>query len=205
MKRLGIKNIIFDFGGVLINLDRQLCIDNFKQIGLNNVEDLIDPYAQQGIFMELEKGLITSGSFRDAIREQIGDFVSDKRIDAAWNSFLVDLPTYKLDALLKLREHNLVYLLSNTNDIHWEWSRKNAFSYKGFNEKDYFEEMFLSYEMKLAKPDVRIFEAVLEKTGIEPKETFFIDDSEANCQAAESLGISTYLCKPGEDWTVLFK
>lgn len=205
MKIPGIKNIIFDFGGVLINLDRQRCINNFKQIGLDNVEDLIDPYAQQGVFMKLEKGLITSATFRDVIREQIGDFVSDKRIDAAWNSFLVDLPTYKLDALLKLREHNLVYLLSNTNDIHWKWSCKNVFPYKGFNEKDYFEELFLSYQMELAKPDIKIFEAVLEKTGIEPRETFFIDDSEANCRTAELLGITTHLCKPGEDWTVLFK
>ncbi|NDV82199.1 HAD family phosphatase [Bacteroides sp. 51] len=204
MRKKGIKNIIFDFGGVLINLNRQRCIDSFKQLGLNHVEDLIDPFAQQGIFMQLEKGLITPAVFRDKVREQLNEPATDEQIDAAWNNFLVDLPTYKLEALLKLRERYLVYLLSNTNAIHWDWSCANAFPYKGFNEKDYFEEIFLSYEMKLAKPDVAIFEAVLEATGIQAKETFFIDDSEANCKAAESLGISTYLCKPGEDWTKLF-
>lgn len=204
MRRKGIKNIIFDFGGVLINLNRQRCIDSFKQLGLNQVEDLINPFAQQGIFMQLEKGLITPAVFRDKVREQLGKPVTDEQIDAAWNNFLVDLPVYKLEALLKLRERYLVYLLSNTNEIHWDWSRANVFPYKGFNEKDYFEEIFLSYEMKLVKPDVAIFEAVLESTGIQAGETLFIDDSEANCKAAESLGISTYLCEPGEDWTKLF-
>lgn len=205
MRRKGIKNLIFDFGGVLINLNRQCCIDSFKALGLSHVENLIDPFAQQGIFMQLEKGLITLAEFRDQIREQIGKPVTDEQIDGAWNNFLVDLPTYKLEALLKLRERYLVYLLSNTNQIHWDWSREHVFPYKGFHEKDYFEEIFLSYEMNLAKPDVAIFEAVLEATGIQAKDTFFIDDSEANCKSAESLGISTYLCKPGEDWTILFK
>lgn len=204
MRRKEIKSIIFDFGGVLINLNRQRCIDSFKQLGLNHVEDLINPFAQQGIFMQLEKGLITPAVFRDKIREQLDRSITDEQIDSAWNHFLVDLPTYKLDALLKLRERYRVYLLSNTNEIHWDWSCANVFPYKGFNEKDYFEKIFLSYEMKLAKPDVAIFEAVLESTGTQPKETLFIDDSEANCKAAESLGISTYLCEPGEDWTKLF-
>jgi len=205
MKERGIKNVIFDFGGVLINLDRQRCIDSFKQLGMDHVEELINPFAQHGVFMQLEKGEITPAVFRDKIREEFGRLATDEQIDAAWNSFLLDIPDYKLEALLKLREHYLVYLLSNTNEIHWKWSCENAFPYKSFGETDYFEETFLSYEMKLAKPDVAIFEAVLETTGIDPKETLFIDDSEANCKAAESLGITTYICKPGEDWTPLFK
>lgn len=205
MRRRGIKNIIFDFGGVLINLDRQRCVERFGRLGMGQVGDLINPFAQQGVFMQLEKGEITPEEFRDSMREQFGKPATDEQIDAAWNSFLVDIPTYKLEALLKLREHYLVYLLSNTNEIHWKWSREHAFPYKGFRDTDYFEEMFLSYKMKLAKPDVAIFEAVLEATGIQPKETLFIDDSEVNCKVAESLGISTYVCKPAEDWTPLFK
>lgn len=204
MRRRGIKNLIFDFGGVLINLDRQRCIDRFKALGLEHVEKLIDPFAQQGIFMQLEKGWITPAAFRDLVREQIGQPVTDEQIDAAWNSFLVDVPAYKLEALLKLRQHYSVYLLSNTNEIHWKWSCEHVFPYKGFCEADYFEKAFLSYEMNMAKPDQEIFEATLEEAGILPGETLFIDDSEANCKAAEALGISTYLCKPGEDWTPLF-
>lgn len=204
MRRKGIKNIIFDFGGVLINLNRQRCIDNFEQLGLD-VEAMISPSAHEGIFMELEKGLITPAEFRNAIRMQTEQIVADKRIDAAWNSLLEDISSNKLELLLKLREKYLVYLLSNTNEIHWKWSCANAFPYRTFREPDYFEQTFLSYEMKMAKPDIQMFESVLEETGILPKETFFIDDSEANCAAAESLGILTYHCKPGEDWTQLFK
>lgn len=200
----GIKNVIFDFGGVLIDLDRQRCVDSFKAMGLEHADELIGNFAQQGMFMQLEKGLITSGQFRDNIREQSGNPLTDKQIDEAWNSFLIAIPSYKLDTLLALRGKYIVYLLSNTNQIHWEWSCKNAFPYKGFTEKDYFEETFLSYELKQAKPETGIFETILEQTGILPEETLFIDDSVANCLAAEKLGISTHCVKPSEDWTHLF-
>ena len=132
MKRKGIKNLIFDFGGVLINLDRQRCIENFRKLGLEKVDELLGMYSQQGIFMQHEKGLISSAQFRDSIRGQITQEVTDEQIDAAWNSFLVDIPRFKLDMLLKLREKYVVYLLSNTNEIHWKWACEHAFPYRGF-------------------------------------------------------------------------
>ena len=202
MKEKGIKNLIIDFGGVLIDLDRQRCIENFAKLGMPNVEAMLDVCHQQGFFLQHEKGLITSAEFRNEIREQIGKIVADARIDAAWNSFLGGIPTYKLDLLLKLREKYVVYLLSNTNEIHWKWSCKHAFHYKAFRVEDYFEKIFLSYEMKMVKPDVAIFEKLLEET--DPKETFFIDDSTENCRVAETLGISTYTPKACEDWSHLF-
>lgn len=205
MKEKGIKNLLVDFGGVLINLDRQRCIDNFKKLGLFDADKLLDVYHQQGIFMQQEKGLITSADFRNGIREKIGKIVTDRQIDTVWNSFLVDIPTYKLDLLLKLREKYVVYLLSNTNEIHWRWSCKNAFPYRGFRVEDYFEKIYLSYEMKMVKPDTEIFEAVLADTDIDPRQTFFIDDSEANCETARALGISTYTPEAGEDWGHLFQ
>ena len=197
MKRKGIKNLIVDFGGVLIDLDRQRC--------LQDVEHTLDIYHQQDFFQQYEKGLISSAGFRNVIREKIGRDVADARIDAAWNSFLVSIPTYKLDLLLALRKDYVVYLLSNTNEIHWEWSCEHAFPYKAFRVEDYFEHIFLSYEMKMAKPDEEIFRKVLDDAGLDPKETFFIDDSETNCLTARSLGISTYTPKAGEDWGHLFK
>ena len=205
MKRKGIKNLIVDFGGVLIDLDRQRCLENFRKLGLPDVEHTLDLYHQQDFFQQYEKGLISSADFRNVIREKIGKDVADARIDAAWNSFLVSIPTYKLDLLLALRKDYVVYLLSNTNEIHWEWSCEHAFPYKAFRVEDYFEHIFLSYEMKMAKPDEEIFRKVLDDAGLDPKETFFIDDSEANCLTARSLGISTYTPKAGEDWGHLFK
>lgn len=205
MKRKGIKNLLIDFGGVLINLNRQRCIENFQKLGLPDAEELLDVCHQQGLFLQQENGTITSAEFRNSIRERIGKPVTDQQIDTVWNSFLVDIPTYKLDLLLKLREKYVVYLLSNTNEIHWQWSCKNVFPYKGFRAKDYFEKIYLSYEMKMVKPDSGIFEAVLADAGIDPCQTFFIDDSEANCLTAQSLGIATYTPKAGEDWGHLFQ
>ena len=205
MKSKGIKNLLIDLGGVLINLDRERCIENFKKIGFQNIEEKFGTHQLDGIFLQQEKGLVTPAEFRDGIREMMGKMVSDKQIDAAWNSFLVDIPTYKLDLLLKLREKYVVYLLSNTNDIHWKLVCKNAFPSRTFKVEDYFEKTYLSYEMKMAKPEPEIFKAVTEDAGIDPKETFFIDDSEINCKVAQELGISTYTPKAGEDWSHLFR
>lgn len=204
MKRKGIKNLIIDFGGVLIDLDRRRCIEHFQKLELPDVEVVLDLYHQQDFFQKYEKGLITSAEFRNVIREKIGKPVTDAQIDKAWNSFLVSIPAYKLDLLLKLRKDYLVYLLSNTNDIHWQWACRHAFPYKAFRVEDYFEQIFLSYEMNMAKPDADIFQTVLSKTGIATQETLFIDDSEDNCRTAEALGISTYTPKAGEDWSHLF-
>ena len=168
MKSKGIKNLLIDLGGVLINLDRQRCIENFQKLGLRNVEELLDISNQDGILMQQEKGLITPAEFRNGVREMIGKVVSDKQIDAAWNSFLVDIPTHKLDLLLKLREKYVVYLLSNTNEIHWKWTCKNLFPYRTFKVEDYFEKTYLSFEMKMAKPEPEIFKAILDDAGIEP-------------------------------------
>lgn len=205
MKDKGITNLIFDFGSVLIDLDRQRCIDNFKQLGLHDADQLLGMFHQQGVFMQHEKGVITSAEFRDSIREKIGKEVTDQQIDAVWNSFLLDIPSYKLDLLLRLREKYVVYLLSNTNEIHWRWSCEHVFPYRGFRVEDYFEKIYLSYEMKMMKPDAEIFEAVLSDAGIAAEQTFFIDDSEANCLAASGLGISTYTPKAREDWGHLFQ
>lgn len=204
MKRTGIKNLIIDFGGVLIDLDRQRCLDNFSKLGISDVESLLDIYHQQDFFQKYEKGLITTAEFRDVIRAKTEKPVTDAQIDDAWNSFLVNIPSYKLDLLLNLRKDYVVYLLSNTNELHWEWSCKHAFSYKAFRVEDYFEHIFLSYKMKMAKPDAGIFRKVLDETGIVPQETLFIDDSDANCRTAEALGISTYTPKAHEDWGHLF-
>lgn len=204
MKNRGIKNLLIDLGGVLINLDRQRCVENFKKLELPNVEKHLDVYHQDGLFMQLEKGLITPADFRNGIRGMADKVVSDKQIDAAWNSFLVDIPSYKLDLLLKLREKYVVFLLSNTNEIHWKWICKNAFPYRTFKVEDYFEKTYLSFEMKMAKPEPEIFKAVIEDAGITAEETFFIDDSAINCKVAQELGIATYTAKAGEDWSHLF-
>jgi FMN phosphatase YigB (HAD superfamily) len=199
-----IKNLVLDFGGVLLDIDIKHCIEEFKKIGLSDVERYLTANSQEDIFHKFEKGLITAPDFRMAIREKIGKILTDKQIDDVWNSMLIGVSSHKLDFLLELRENYVVYLLSNTNEIHWKWACKNAFAYRGFRAEDYFEKTFLSFEMKKAKPDPEIFKTVLTEANILPEETFFIDDSSVNCAAAETLGITSFCSKTGDDWIKLF-
>lgn len=196
--------IIFDLGGVIVDLDRQRCIDNFRKLGLQHIDQMLGNFRQEGLFLQLEKGEISNEVFRLEVRNLIGQQVSDTQIDDAWNSFLVGAPAYKLDFILRLRQQHTIFLLSNTNDIHWQWCRKEVFSYKGANINDFFDRTFLSHEMHCAKPEPEIFERIISEGGISPQDALFIDDGEANCLAAARLGIQTYHAKPSEDWTHLF-
>ena len=201
----GIKTLVIDFGGVLRDLDRWRCVKHFAELGLPDVESMLDMCHQHGFFLQHEQGLLTDEEFRAEIRKRIPHPVTDEQIDEAWNSFLVGIPAYKLDFLLELRRRYTVYLLSNTNGIHWQWALRNAFSYQGHRVEDFFDRIFLSYEMKLVKPDVEIFRRLIAETGLNPSETLFIDDAESNCRAAHSLGIRTYMPLPREDWRPIFR
>jgi putative hydrolase of the HAD superfamily len=201
-----IKNIVFDFGGVLINLDRQRCVDAFIRLGLKDIDSMIGNYAQTGLFLALERGEVSPSDFRDAIRQMIssGAPVSDAEIDAAWHEFLLDIPQYKLDLLAELRKDYRVLMLSNTNIIHFEQVKKTQFEVDGHKMSDYFDKCYLSYEIGLTKPYADIFEYMLRDAQILPQETLFIDDGEANIEMARSLGFATYLAKPEEDFRHLF-
>lgn len=200
-----VKNLLIDFGGVLIDLDRERCIGRLRSLGIGGVERLLDMYHQQDFLMQHEKGLISSARFRDIVREKAASpALTDAAIDDAWNSFLVGIPAAKLELLMQLRRHYRTFLLSNTNAIHWEWACRHAFPYNGWQAADYFERIYLSFEMKLAKPDPAIFRAVLDDAGIRAGETLFIDDAAENCRVAAGLGIATYTPKAHEDWSHLF-
>ena len=195
-----IKNLLIDFGGVLIDLDRRRCLEHFRLLGMPDVENLLHDCHQEGFFQLHEKGLISDTDFRERIRQAIGRPVADEAIDEAWNSFLDGIPAYKLDFLLELCTRYDVCLLSNTNAIHWNYACTHDFAQGGHRVEDYFDRIYLSYQMKMIKPDAEIFQAVLDDTRWTPQETLFIDDAEANCRTAQSLGIRTYTPQAHEDW-----
>ena len=200
-----IKNIVFDLGGVLVDLDFKAAINGLQQAGFANVKEQLDALDQGGIFQKFELGEMTADEFRAAIRENSTVTLTDEEIDALWNAMLLEIPREKLELILDLRGKYMVYLLSNTNSIHWDYVCKNAFNYRGFRVNDYFEETFLSYEMHLAKPDKAIFEKVLHDANLLPEETLFIDDSEANCKAAEEVGIHAHHYHIGDDLSKIFE
>ena len=200
-----IKNVVFDLGGVLINLDFVNCLNSFRKAGFRDIDKQACPFRGKGFFYQFELGEISPEEFRKAIRKEVSEALSDHEIDDMWNLMLLDIPREKLDLLLKLREHYMVYLLSNTNRIHWDYACEQMFCYRGFRVNDFFEDIFLSFEMHKAKPEKDIYEQMMKEANILPEETFFIDDSAINCQAAISLGIQSYHYHIGEDLSSLFE
>lgn len=194
-----ITTLIFDFGGVLINLDRQRCIDAFVQLGLRDIDRLIDNYAQAGIFAQLENGDITTDEFHNGVRQIVGKPIDDHDIDAALNAFLLDIPDAKLALLRDLHRHFRLLLLSNTNAIHFPHSVQTQIATKGYQLDQLIDKCYLSYELHLSKPQPEIFRFLLESEQLTPTECLFLDDSARNIDTAKALGFNTILVPPHAD------
>lgn len=187
------KNIIFDFGGVIININYQLTTKAFQKLGLENFDELFSKAKQSNLFDLYEKGSISSAEFRKRLNSFLNLKLSDTEIDAAWNAMLLDLPQDRLDLLKKLKQTHRTFLLSNTNEIHIHTIWKTLKTEKGIDGMgDFFENVYLSYEMGMRKPDAEIFEKVLKENNLDPSETLFIDDSPQHIEGAKKLGIQTY-------------
>lgn len=200
----GITTLLFDFGGVLVNLDKQACLKAFSSLGIPDLEKYISNYAQSGLFLKLEKGEVSTDEFRAELRKMSDRKLTDKEIDTAWNSFLINIPEYKLDFLLELRKKYRVLMLSNTNAIHFEQRAKEEFGKQGKKLEDYFDKCYLSYELGMAKPDKNIFEHVLENETAKAHEILFLDDGEQNIATAKEFGFASYLVSEQEDFRPLF-
>ena len=152
----GIKNLIFDFGGVLINIDRTAWRVAFEKLGIDSIhENVLDDYQQKELYRQLESGNISAAAFRASMRRLTEQPLTDEQINTAWIAMLTDIPSYKLDWLLKLRERYHLMLLSNTNSIHWQWATQNRFRYKGHEVDDFFDRIYLSYEIHMQKPAMK--------------------------------------------------
>ncbi len=205
MKRY--DNLIFDFGGVLLDLAVSRCKENFRALGFYEIENLLGTAHQKGVLDRFERGLITESEFYDSLRELISADVAsavppvtDLQIWEAWVSMAEGLPAFRLEAISQLkREGYHVSALSNTNSIHWNYCR-HFFEEAGYPPENLFEHIWLSYELHLAKPDAAIFKKVLSLSGYDPARTLFIDDALANCQVAESCGIRSFNPVPRSDW-----
>lgn len=200
-----IKNLIFDLGVVLVDLDRERCIQAFRELGITDVEKMISVAGHDGIFGQYELGAISTSEFYEYIRTLSGCKLTDEQIRSAWLSMLGKLPATKLKKLLELQNDYRVFLLSNTNELHWDWCADRLLRYEAFTADDLFEKQWLSYQIHLCKPDSSIFEYVLNDAELNPEETFFVDDAAANCITANKLGIRTYQPEPLEDWTPIIK
>jgi putative hydrolase of the HAD superfamily len=193
----GIKHIIFDLGGVLLNLDHKRTQDAFADLGLMNFEEVWGTVQQTPLFDDFEVGKINRDEFISSIRNIAGIGASDQQIVEAWNALLLDFPLRRLQILQQLRIHYDLLLLSNTNEIHEEAFNKILMEANGIpNIGVFFDKVYLSNRIGMRKPNKEIFERVLNENQLQPIHTLFIDDSLPNIEAANKLGIQTiYLDK----------
>lgn len=201
-----IKNLLFDLGGVIMDLDRDRCVRAFERLGMKDADDFLGVYGQKGAFLALESGEIDADEFHSQVRPMIyRENVSDEEIDAAFNEFLIGIPVHRLESLRELRRDYKVYLLSNTNPIMVNGKIAEEFRKEGREMADYFDGIFTSYEAKCCKPGKAIFDYTEKVGGLNPSETLFFDDSQSNVDAARSYGFNSVLVRPGDEFTTLLE
>lgn len=199
-----IKNLLFDLGGVIMDIDRMRCVRAFQNLGFDTVGDYLTDYAQKGPFEALEEGRITAQEFRAELKRLMPEGVTDLAIDDAFQEFLTGIPVARLHELRELRRMGLgIYLLSNTNSIMWNGRILEEFRKEGLHRADYFDGMLPSFEAGVQKPDPRMFERARDLFGLVPSETLFIDDSQTNLDAASALGFKTLHVAPGKEFAEL--
>jgi len=188
-----IKNIIFDLGGVVLDIDESMTVHELQKIGIDGNALMQDPRFLT-IDGKFERGIISAHTFRKQMKQLIGkENLSDPDFDFLWNSMLLDIPRERIHALEQIKDHYNIFLMSNTNEIHYDLYVRDLqlrFGYKQFD--DLFDKSYFSFDVHLMKPDPLFFEYIVEHQNLKPCETLFIDDTKANIEAASALGLHTY-------------
>lgn len=189
-----IKNIIFDLGGVILNIDYNLTAQAFKNLGISNFDELYSKAKQSELFDLMETGKISNQDFRNGIKKVIDKDLSNEQIDHAWNAMLLDLPKERLELLRKLKvEGYRLFLLSNTNQIHYEAYTENLKKEHNVNGlEEFFEKTYFSHQFNKRKPLPETFQFVLDDAKLKAEETIFIDDSLQHVLGAREAGINAF-------------
>ena len=194
-----IKAVVFDMGGVIVRLDMDTCISNFKELaGFADIEEYLDRFHQKGFISDLEEGLTTADEFyQECLRHsRPGTTVETARY--CFCSLLDGLEDETLGVIRSLRGRYPLYVLSNNNPVSREYFRE-MMTERGLDPAEVFAKEFYSYEMHLLKPAREVYEHVVESVGVKPEEILFIDDARDNVEAAQAVGITTLWVQPGMD------
>ena len=195
---VAIKNIIFDLGGVLLNLDFNRTYDALKRLGINNPEEIIRLGHGSVILKDHESGTISDEEFILTLKELSTVPVNDSDIISAWNMLLLDFPKDRIEWLTRLKKKYRLFLYSNTNGIHLTHFRKiysDAYNDAVFD--DHFEKAYYSHIAGISKPDLEAFHLVVRENDLVPGETLFIDDTLVNVEAARQAGLKALQVRPG--------
>lgn len=195
-----IKDIVFDFGGVLTTIDTERALQRFRDLGVEEPEQYINSYCQKGPFFELENGDINAEEFCRRLGQICNREITFEQAKEAWLGFLVEIHTTLLEHLQTQRGSYRLSVLSNTNPFIQSWALTKDFTPVGKSLADYFDMLFFSYRMHCSKPSREIYCKMLANGGMRAEETLFVDDSTKNIEAAREVGIRTLLVENGEDW-----
>ncbi|MFA6949737.1 MAG: HAD family phosphatase [Lentimicrobiaceae bacterium] len=199
----GIKNIIFDFGRVLLNINPQLTMTGLAQLGYLLQHEKAGK-KDDDVVVQLEMGLILPSEFKTEVISLLKDGVTEEEVIHAWNAMLLDFPQERVSLLKRLKKDYKLYLLSNSNLIHYDYYTRTFLDRYGFELSTLFEKEWYSFNLGMIKPDPEIFSFVLTDGELNPSETFFIDDTLVNVEAASRFGIRTYHLTSDVDITELF-
>ncbi len=192
-----IKNIIFDLGGVFMNLDYKKTEQAFIDLGVVNFPELFTQHHSSPLFADMETGRISNQAFYDGLRKLSGINMSNDDIQHAWNAMLLDFPMERIVWLNEIKKKYNIYLFSNTNQIHYDAFIETVKQQTGITDfNQYFIKAYYSHELGLRKPDTASFQKIMEEQKLNPAETLFIDDTLSNVQAAAEIGLQTLHLKP---------
>lgn len=188
-----IKNIIFDFGGVLIRINYQSTLDAFVRLGIEDIESMYTQAAQNDLFNSIETGQITPQQFINSLLDYLPAGTSPNKVVEAWNAMILDVPKESIDLLNELNSKGYkLYMLSNTNSIHIDLAKRRWLNTSGQSIETYFNHVYLSHEIGMRKPNKDIFEFVCNDAGLIPSETLFIDDTTQHVEGAKSTGLNVH-------------
>ena len=183
--------IIFDLGGVIINLDYQRTTKAFEELGMTNFQEVYSQVAQTDLFNQFETGMISSQHFINKLLPYLPTGTSANRVVNAWNAMILDVPKEKTRLLSFLKNTTRTFLLSNTNEIHMQKVRREWSKVSEFPMENYFEKIYLSHELKMRKPNSDIFLHVCNENTLDPSKTLFIDDTLQHIEGAQKIGLQT--------------
>lgn len=187
-----IKNIIFDLGGIFINIDFAKTEQAFIDLGITNFSDFFTQHHASELFELLETGKISPSAFCEKFRFETNSRLTDDQIFAAWNALLLDFPKERIHWLQQIRKKYNIYLFSNTNQIHYDAFMAGFTTQTGFDDlNSFFIKAYYSQKMGLRKPYPEAFLHIINEQNLDPAETLFIDDTKKNIEGAKSVGLQT--------------
>ncbi|MFI5154716.1 MAG: HAD family hydrolase [Chitinophagales bacterium] len=201
-----IRNVIFDLGGVIINLDNKRTENAFAALGAKAFSSYFGHGFAASFFADYEVGKISDQEFVEAMKQMIGREIPDQTIMDAWNALLLDFPSANIELLAKLKDRYRLFLFSNTNSMHLDALRAIFNSqFPGRSLDNFFEKAYYSHILRMRKPDRASFEYIINENNLDPASTLFVDDAFINVEGANAAGLQGYFLEKGKsiveiDW-----